>query len=68
MSSVDSNPPSLLEVKDLHVYFPIRGGVMRRQLHTVKAVSGVSQAILAWILMEHRRLPAPELMEKINQE
>ena len=42
MSSVDSNPSSLLEVKDLHVYFPIRGGVMRRQLHTVKAVSGVS--------------------------
>ncbi|HVW93826.1 MAG TPA: oligopeptide/dipeptide ABC transporter ATP-binding protein [Devosia sp.] len=32
----------LLQVEDLEVHFPIRGGVLRRQVGTVKAVDGVS--------------------------
>ena len=32
----------VLEVKDLHVDFPIREGLLNRQRHTVKAVNGVS--------------------------
>jgi peptide/nickel transport system ATP-binding protein len=32
----------LLSVEDLHVHFPIRAGVLRRQVGTVRAVDGVS--------------------------
>ncbi|RLC27476.1 MAG: peptide ABC transporter substrate-binding protein [Deltaproteobacteria bacterium] len=34
--------PYLLEVRDLKVHFPIRGGVFRRRVGTVYAVDGVS--------------------------
>ena len=33
---------SLIKIEDLHVYFPIREGVMRSHHSTVKAVNGVS--------------------------
>jgi peptide/nickel transport system ATP-binding protein len=36
---------ALLEVKDLKVYFPIRGGVMGRIVNYVKAVDGVTFSI-----------------------
>ena len=36
---------ALLEVKDLKVYFPIRGGIMGRVVGYVKAVDGVSFSI-----------------------
>jgi peptide/nickel transport system ATP-binding protein len=36
---------ALLEVKDLKVYFPIKGGILGRTLGYVKAVDGVSFAI-----------------------
>lgn len=36
---------ALLEVKDLKVHFPIRGGFFKRQIDTVKAVDGVSLSI-----------------------
>lgn len=36
---------ALLEVKDLRVYFPVRGGVFSRHIADVKAVDGVSFAI-----------------------
>jgi oligopeptide/dipeptide ABC transporter ATP-binding protein len=32
----------LLEVRDLHVHFPVRRGLLQRQVGTVKAVDGVS--------------------------
>jgi oligopeptide/dipeptide ABC transporter ATP-binding protein len=32
----------LLEVRDLHVHFPVYGGVLRHQVATVRAVDGVS--------------------------
>jgi len=35
-------PETLLEVRDLHVHFPIYGGVLRRKVADVKAVDGVS--------------------------
>lgn len=38
---------SLLEVKDLKMYFPIRGGVLRRQVGRVYAVDGVSLRLRA---------------------
>jgi oligopeptide/dipeptide ABC transporter ATP-binding protein len=38
---VTENAP-LLAVEDLHVHFPIRAGVLRRQVGTVRAVDGVS--------------------------
>ena len=37
--------PVLLEVRDLKVHFPIRGGVLRRTVGHVKAVDGVSFAL-----------------------
>ncbi len=37
-----SLPPSLLEVSDLRVHFPIRKGVLQRVVGQVKAVDGVS--------------------------
>ena len=39
-SSVDSKP--ILEVEDLHVHFPIRRGVFRRVVGSVRAVDGLS--------------------------
>ncbi len=36
---------ALLEVKDLNVYYPIRGGILGRTLGYVKAVDGVSFSI-----------------------
>ena len=36
---------ALLEVADLHVHFPIRSGLLRRQTGAVRAVDGVSFAI-----------------------
>ncbi|GHC10672.1 ABC transporter ATP-binding protein [Cerasicoccus arenae] len=38
-------PPPLLEVRDLKVYYPIHGGLMRRVVDQVKAVDGVSFAV-----------------------
>jgi oligopeptide transport system ATP-binding protein len=35
-------PQALLRVRDLKVHFPIYGGVLRKQVGTVKAVDGVS--------------------------
>jgi peptide/nickel transport system ATP-binding protein len=37
--------PALLEVDDLHVHYPIRSGILRRQTGTVRAVDGVSFTI-----------------------
>ena len=42
--STESQRP-LLEVKDLHVHFPIYGGILRHQVATVKAVDGVTMAV-----------------------
>ncbi len=39
---VASAAPPLLEVSNLHVAFPIRGGLLRRQIGTVRAVAGVN--------------------------
>ena len=39
------NGPSILEVNDLKVYFPIRKGILKRIKGYVKAVDGVSLAI-----------------------
>lgn len=38
---------SLLEVKDLKVHFPIRGGILNRKIDAVRAVDGVSFTIEA---------------------
>ena len=35
----------MLEVKDLHVYFPVKGGILGRTVDHVKAVDGVSFSI-----------------------
>jgi peptide/nickel transport system ATP-binding protein len=37
-----NNNPILLEVKDIHTHFPIKGGLLGRQVGEVKAVNGVS--------------------------
>lgn len=34
--------PVLLEIKDIHTHFPIKGGLLGRQVGEVKAVNGVS--------------------------
>jgi ABC-type uncharacterized transport system, duplicated ATPase component len=39
-AQTDSNV--LLEVNDLKKYFPIKGGILRRTVATVRAVDGVS--------------------------
>jgi oligopeptide/dipeptide ABC transporter ATP-binding protein len=36
---------TLVDIRELKKYFPIRGGVLRRQVGTVKAVDGVSLAV-----------------------
>ena len=38
----DDHAVPLLSVENLHVHFPIRAGVLRRQVGTVRAVDGVS--------------------------
>ncbi|OGT00420.1 MAG: ABC transporter ATP-binding protein [Gallionellales bacterium RIFCSPLOWO2_12_FULL_59_22] len=40
-----SLPPSLLQVEDLQVHFPIRKGILQRTVGLVKAVDGVSLEI-----------------------
>jgi peptide/nickel transport system ATP-binding protein len=40
-----SLPPSLLQVEDLRVHFPIRKGILQRTVGRVKAVDGVSLEI-----------------------
>ena len=42
MSGRDASHKPLLELADLHVYFPLRGGLLMRTQATVKAVNGVS--------------------------
>lgn len=37
-----NNNPILLEIKDIHTHFPIKGGLLGRQVGEVKAVNGVS--------------------------
>ncbi len=37
--------PALLEVKDLKVWFPVLGGVLRRRIDDVKAVDGVTFSV-----------------------
>ncbi|PDV97394.1 ABC transporter ATP-binding protein [Candidatus Chloroploca asiatica] len=44
-TSAPADPNVLLEVNDLKKYFPIKGGVLRRTVATVKAVDGVSFAV-----------------------
>jgi len=39
--------PPLLSISDLHVHFPVRGGVLLRQTAAVRAVDGVSLDIAA---------------------
>jgi peptide/nickel transport system ATP-binding protein/oligopeptide transport system ATP-binding protein len=39
---IETAPENLLEVSNLKKYFPIKGGVMRRTVATVRAVDGVS--------------------------
>src|SRR5262245_5378986 len=38
----ETDPAPLLEVKDLHVHFPVRSGVLQRATGEVRAVDGVS--------------------------
>ena len=47
MTEPAGNPPPVLEVEDLHVHFPLRGGLLMRTQATVHALSGVSMAIRA---------------------
>lgn len=42
---MNDNSPKLLEIENLRQHFPIRGGVMMKQIGAVKAVDGVSFAI-----------------------
>lgn len=42
MEHLQTKPNPLLEVKDLKVHFPVRGGVFRRVVDHVRAVDGVS--------------------------
>jgi len=43
--SLPQSIPGLLEVSDLQVYFPIRRGILQRQVGAVRAVDGVSLAL-----------------------
>ena len=45
MNDMSANP--LLEVRDLKVHFPVRGGLLRRQTGVFKAVDGVSFTVPA---------------------
>jgi len=40
--TTQSQPAPLLDVNDLHVYFPVYGGLLQRKVADVKAVDGVS--------------------------
>lgn len=42
MSQKNENAKTLLEVKDLKMYFPVLGGVFRRKVADVKAIDGIS--------------------------
>ena len=42
MTGPAADPPPVLEVEDLHVDYPLRGGLLRRTQATVRALSGVS--------------------------
>jgi ABC-type oligopeptide transport system ATPase subunit len=44
INAAKSQPP-LLAVRDLHVHFPIRGGILQRVMGEVRAVDGVSLEI-----------------------
>ena len=44
-SGMNNNAPKLLQVENLRQYFPVRGGLMMKQIGAVKAVDGVSFAI-----------------------
>ncbi len=45
MTTAQDNPDPLVEVQDLKMHFPIRGGVLRRRVGRVFAVDGVSFAV-----------------------
>jgi oligopeptide transport system ATP-binding protein len=45
MSITSNNSKPLLEINNLHVHFPIYGGILRHKVATVKAVDGVSMKI-----------------------
>jgi oligopeptide transport system ATP-binding protein len=45
MSTTDKGATPLLEINNLHVHFPIYGGVLRHKVATVKAVDGVTMTI-----------------------
>ena len=36
-----NEPPKLLQIENLRQYFPVRGGLMMKQIGAVKAVDGV---------------------------
>ncbi|HAN83709.1 MAG TPA: peptide ABC transporter substrate-binding protein, partial [Verrucomicrobiales bacterium] len=42
---MNNNAPKLLQVENLRQHFPVRGGLMMKQIGAVKAVDGVSFAI-----------------------
>ena len=42
---VEPPPPTILETKDLKVWFPIKAGVFRRTVGHVKAVDGIDAAV-----------------------
>ena len=42
---MNNNGPKLLQVENLRQHFPVRGGLMMKQIGAVKAVDGVSFAI-----------------------
>ena len=42
-----THPAPLLDVRDLRVHFPIRSGILRRQVGAVRAVDGVSLQVAA---------------------
>ena len=44
-AATDTQPPPLLQLQDVRVHFPIRAGLLRRQVGAVKAVDGVSLSI-----------------------
>jgi ABC-type oligopeptide transport system ATPase subunit len=44
-SGMNNNAPKLLQVENLRQHFPVRGGLMMKQIGAVKAVDGVSFAI-----------------------
>ncbi|MDB4628856.1 ABC transporter ATP-binding protein [Akkermansiaceae bacterium] len=44
-SGMNNNGPKLLQVENLRQHFPVRGGLMMKQIGAVKAVDGVSFAI-----------------------